>query len=121
MSLHESTDTPTAIKALYEHADRLRDAIAALKERGSHAEAVAAIGLTEVEFEVFVVNCACVYGLRNRVDEYDDARAVVEQKRATDRAQAIVTELKADGRLFALVKDALDLHTWTETALNLRS
>jgi hypothetical protein len=120
VSLPESTDTATAIKALYEHGDRLRDAIAALKKTGSHAGAVAAIGLTEVEFEVFLVNCACLYGLRARVDEYDDARAVVEQKRATDRAEKIVAELKEDGRLFSLVKDAFDLHTWVETVINCR-
>jgi hypothetical protein len=118
MSSPESVGTTAApameADPMFESADRLRAATAALKETGSHAGAAAAIGLTETLFEVFLVDCAALYGLQKRVDEYDDARTLVEHKRMTDRAQEIVAELKANGRLFTLVKDALNLNTWTE-------
>ena len=118
MSSPEAVDTTTATSGkadpLFESADRLRAATVALKETGSHAGAAAAIGITETQFEVFLADCVCLYGLQKRVDEYDDTRTLVEHKRMTDRAQEIVTELKANGRLFTLVKEALNLQTWVE-------
>lgn len=89
---------------VFELADLLRAATAALKKTPSNAAAAEAIGCTEDQLPVFLVVCSNK-GLEERVAEFDQVAELAEKKRATDRAAAIIAELTADWRVAMIVSN----------------